>query len=302
MRRLALLVTVGHAVRVEQIEVGQSLAGAGERDGFAHDALDRQGGATAGVAVELGQDDATELERVVEGLRGGDCVLSDHGVNDQERVVGLGGVRDLPDLAHELSVNGQPARSVDDADVTAEPTGLLQAGLGTGHRIGGLAEDRHAGLLAQDAQLLDRRRALQVGADEQRVAALLLPPQRELGRVGGLARALQARHEHDGGRPRGVGQLERVAAEDADELLVDGPDDLLAGGQALGQRLRADPEPDAVAEAACDAELHVSLQERSADLLERLVEVLVTDAPLPPQAGGDPLQAVGQGVEHGQSG
>ena len=35
---------------------------------------------------------------------------------------------------------------------------------------------------------------------------------------------------------------------------------------------------------------------------ERLVEVGVADAPLAPQAGRDPLQAVGQGVEHGDSG
>ena len=103
-----------------------------------------------------------------------------------------------------------------------------------------------------------------------------------------------------GGR-RGVGELERVAAEDADELLVHRPDDLLARGQALGERLGADSEPDAVTEAASHAELDVGLQECGTDLLERLVEILVADAPLAAQAGRDPLQAVGKGVEHGLS-
>jgi hypothetical protein len=37
----------------------------------------------------------------------------------------------------------------------------------------GLAEHRHAGLLAEHPELLDRRRALQVGAHEQWVAALV---------------------------------------------------------------------------------------------------------------------------------
>ena len=132
--------------------------------------------------------------------------------------------------------------------------------------IGRLREDGDAGLLAEDAQLLDGGGALQVGADQERVAALLLPPQGELGRVGRLARALEAGHEHDGGRPRGVAELERLAAEDADQLLVHRPDDLLARGQALRERLGADPQPDAVAEAPGDAELDVRLEQRGADL------------------------------------
>ena len=202
---------------------------------------------------------------------------------------------------HQLGVDGQATRRVDDADVTAEAAGLLQTGLGAGHRVGVLAEDRHAGLLAEHAQLLHRGGTLQVGADEERVAPLLLPPEGQLGRVGGLAGALQAGHQHDGGRPGGVGELERLASENADELLVDGPDDLLAGGQALGERLGADSEPDAVTEAAGHAELDVGLQERGTDLLEGLVEILVADAPLAAQPRRNPLQAVGQGVEHGLS-
>ena len=166
----------------------------------------------------------------------------------------------------------------------------------------GLAEDGHAGLLAEDAQLLDGGGPLQVGADQERVAALLLPPQGELGRVGRLARALEAGHEDDGRGPRGVAELERVAAQDADQLLVHRPYDLLARGEALGERLGADPQADAVAEAAGDGQLDVGLEQRGADLLERLVEIGVADAALAPQAGGDPLQAVGEGVEHGVSG
>ena len=41
-------------------------------------------------------------------------------------------------------------------------------------RIGRLAEDRHVDLAAERAQLLDGGRTLEVGADEQRVAPLLL--------------------------------------------------------------------------------------------------------------------------------
>ena len=58
----------GQPVGVEQLEVGELLARGGEGDGLADDLLDRQRGATAGVAVELGEDHAVEGERGVEGL------------------------------------------------------------------------------------------------------------------------------------------------------------------------------------------------------------------------------------------
>jgi hypothetical protein len=51
---------------VEEVEVLELLAGGGEGDGLADDLLDRQGGAAAGVAVELGEDDAVEGEGLVE--------------------------------------------------------------------------------------------------------------------------------------------------------------------------------------------------------------------------------------------
>ena len=93
-------------------------------------------------------------------------------------------------------------------------------------------EHRHVDLLGQRAQLLHGGRALEVGADEHRVAALLLEPAGQLGRGGGLARALEAGHEHHGGRLGLVGDLDGLAAEGGDELLVDDVDDLLRPGRA----------------------------------------------------------------------
>ena len=58
---------VGHAVGVEEVEVGEPLAGGGEDDRPADHLLDREGGAAAGVAVELGEDDPVERQRLVEG-------------------------------------------------------------------------------------------------------------------------------------------------------------------------------------------------------------------------------------------
>ena len=165
----------GEAVGVEEVEVLELLAGGGEGDGPADDLLDRQGGAAAGVAVELGEDDAVELEGLVERLGRGDGVLAGHGVDDEERVVGLDRVGDAPDLVHQLGVDGEAAGGVDDDDVAAGVAGLVDAGaaaVSTGSPPVSPAKTGHVDLAAERAQLLDGGRALEVGADEQRVAAL----------------------------------------------------------------------------------------------------------------------------------
>ena len=101
------------------------------------------------------------------------------------------------------------------------------------------------------------------------------------------------------GRARSVGELEGLAAEDPDQLLVDRLDDLLAGGETAGERLATAAVAHRGHEPADHAELDVGLQEGGADLAQRLVEIGVGQPAAAPQATGDALQAVGQGVEHG---
>ena len=59
-----------HAVGVERLEVVEALAGGREDDRAAGDRGDRQGRATARVAVELRQHDAGEVDALLEGLGG----------------------------------------------------------------------------------------------------------------------------------------------------------------------------------------------------------------------------------------
>ncbi len=56
-----------------------------------------------------------------------------------------------------------------------------------------LGEDRHLDSFAEGLQLLDRRRTLQVGRDQERPAAVRLEMVGELGGGRGLARALAVR-------------------------------------------------------------------------------------------------------------
>ena len=84
-----------HAVGVERLEVVELLAGTREEDRLADDLLHRQRGATARVAVDLGEDHAVEADRLVERLGDVHRFLAGHGVDDEQRVVRLHRVADL---------------------------------------------------------------------------------------------------------------------------------------------------------------------------------------------------------------
>ena len=143
---------------------------------------DRQGGATAGVAVELGQHDAVEADAVEERLRGRDGVLADHRVDDEQHLVGRDGVADVGGLLHQLGVDAEAAGGVDDDDVVELRAGVLdrrRATTATGSPTplpGSGAKTGDAGPLADDLELGDGVGALEVGGDEQRRVALLLEP------------------------------------------------------------------------------------------------------------------------------
>ena len=146
---------------------------------------------------------------------------------------------------HHLLVDAEAARGVDDDDVVHAAPGLVQRVPGDRDRVADPVArlrrvDRDPGLLADDLELLDRVRPLQVGGDQQRRVALLAQPEGQLGGQRGLTGALQA-GQHDHGRRRlGEPQPPGLAAEDRDELLVDDLDDLLGRVERLRRPPRAD--------------------------------------------------------------
>ena len=96
---------------------------------------DRQRGTTAGVAVELGEHDAGEVDALLEGVRGVDGGLADHRVDDEQHLVGLDRGADVGGLLHEVGVDGEAAGGVDDDDVVLGAAGLLDAGAGDRDRV-----------------------------------------------------------------------------------------------------------------------------------------------------------------------
>ena len=110
----------GHAVGMEDVEVGVLLADADELDRAVDDRLDRERRAAAGVAVELRQHDAGDAEAVVELLRRLHGVLAGHGVGDEEDLARPHVVLDRVELLHQLFVDVQAAGGVEDDGVVEQ--------------------------------------------------------------------------------------------------------------------------------------------------------------------------------------
>ncbi len=264
---------------------------------------DRQGGTAAGVAVELGEHDAGEVHAVEEGLRGGDRVLADHRVDDEQDLVRVDRGADVRGLLHQLGVDAQAAGGVDDDDVVLLLLGVLDRVLRHLHRVADTvarlrAVEGHAGALGDHLELVDRVGALEVAGDQQRGVLLLLQPVAELAREGGLTGTLQT-GEHDDrraalGEPHPAG----LATEDRDELLVDDLDDLLGRVQRTGDLGTECPLLDLLDEGPDDRQRDVRLQQRDADLAGGGVDVRLAQAALAPEVLERRCEAIGKGVEH----
>ena len=284
---------------MENVEVLELLARRREHDGLAGDLADRQGGATAGVAVELGQDDAGEVDAIAERLGGDDGVLADHGVDDEEDLVGVDGVADVGGLLHQDLVDAQATGGIDDDHVVLVDAGMLDAAardvdgitVAGAHLVlvrvdGGARVRREAGdarLLRDDLQLLHRAGALEVTGHQDGGVPLPGEVLRQLAGERGLTRALQTgEHDH---RRRGLREADalRVAAEDLDELLVDDLDDLLRRVQRLRHLRAGGALLDALDEGAHHGQGDVGLQQREADLAGGGVDVRLGQAALATQ-------------------
>jgi hypothetical protein len=210
-------------------------------------------------------------------------------------------LRDLRHLVHHLRIDVQAAGGVEDDDVVPVLDRVSDA-LRTdfGSTDSGNVEHGHADALAEYAQLLDGRGALDVGSDEQRTLAMLVAQMlRELRARGGLARALQPGDEHD--RRPVLRELEprALGPHELDELLMARVDELLRRLDT-GDALRADDAlADLVREVARDLEVDVSLEQRGADGAQALLDVLGSQLLLAAEEREGRRQTLGEGFEHG---
>ena len=211
------------------------------------------------------RDALLERQRDVHGL------LAGHGIEHEQDVRGLRRVPHLFELLHQLLVDVETSRGVENDRVDPLLGELLQAVTNDGHRVGAVlpSVDGNLNLAAELLELVDRRGPLQVGGDEPRDSTFVSQEQRKLGGGRRLAGALQAREQDHRRWPAGERELGAARAHQRRQLLVHRLHDLLAGTQALQHLLAERPLAHLGDEALDDLEVDVGLEQREPDLPHR---------------------------------
>ena len=227
---------------MEHLQGIQLFTHADELDRLAGDRLDGEGCAALGVAVQLGQDHAGDVEHVIKAGGDIDRFLAGHGIGHEENFPRLYGILDLRQFVHQEIVDLVPAGGIEDDRVKAVQFGITSLPRADINRflVCRGVEDLDAELPAEGFELFDGRRTVDVGRNQQGppLLGLQVPAQLAAGR--GLAGTLEADH-HDRNRRFGR-QVEAVVLatpHDRHQFVVDDLDDLLAGGEAL-ENLGAD--------------------------------------------------------------
>ena len=238
-------------------------------------------------------------KRLVE--RGGavDGVLSGHPVDHQIHLVGLHLLVDQTQLIHQLLIDRQAAGGIqnDDGDVFLASFGDgVAANL---NRILGarLGVHGHIQLLADDVQLFDGGRSLQVGRDKHGLRLALHQRSRQLAAGGGLAGALQAaQHQNVQVLPQVQRGIHRP--QDGDQLLLDNPNQLLAGIQGQQDLLAQGLFGDRGHEVPHDIDADIGLQQGLLHQRQTIAHIGFGQLALAAQALKSRVQTVFQRVEH----
>ena len=106
-----------------------------ELDGLGNHSADTQSRTTAGITVELGQHHAVEIQTVVELLSRVHRILTRHGVNHEQGLIGIHRLFQGSDLVHHLLVNSQTTGGIDDDHVVPLGFGLADSVIGNLHHV-----------------------------------------------------------------------------------------------------------------------------------------------------------------------
>ena len=208
----------------------------------------------------------------MEPLRDAHGLLADHGIHDQQRFRWPGDFAHPLQLVHQIGIDLQTAGGVEDEDTVPivarfldRPRGDLSDVLLTALRV-----NRHADLLAQRLELIDRGRPLDVQRSQHGRAALAHHPLGQLGRRGRLARSLQPRQQDHGRRDRRDLHRLRLAAQQLHQLVVHNLDDLLPWCHRLEDLLPRRLFLDAAQKVLGYLEIDVCFQQNAPDFAQSL--------------------------------
>ena len=274
------------ALGVEVLQPVKLFAGAEQLDRLARHGAHGQGRAASAIAVDAGEHEAGDADLVVEGTGEVDCVLTGQRIGHQQRLYWLGDVADGLHLGHQLLVDEETAGSVEHDHVVTALAGFRHGAFRDGAGLFALYDGQrvNADLLAKNGELLLRGGAAHVERGHQDLLLVaLLEPLRDLGGGGGLARALQADHQHRHRRGGLEVERSRVLAQHLDQRVVDDLDDHLARRHRLDDLAADRLFLDVLDERADHLEGHVGLDQRAAHLAHGGIDVSLRKRAAPGQ-------------------
>src|SRR6266542_1059185 len=260
---ISLVKRLHELMSVEGTQVLDLFADADEAHRHLQFVTDAEDDAALGGAVELGEDDTSDVHGLLEAGGLGDGVLAVGGVEHQEHLVGGVGQRlahhapHLLELGHQVLFCVEPPRGVTNNDVEAFALRPFDGIEDHGRGISSLFafHHRHSGALSPDLQLLGGGGAEGVAGRQQHLLAVAGPARRQLADGSGLADAVDVDGE-DHTRP-GAPDVERTR--------------FLLRPRQDGLRLAADDGPHRV------GVLELVARQRLLDRLEQLVGRLGAD-------------------------
>ena len=214
----------------------------------------------------------------MEGLGRAHRVLTGQAVRHQKGLDRRGDARDFRRFAHHRLVQSGATGGVEDEDVeAAQPRRVHRPPCDIRRRLPGHdGQGLDPRLHAQRRELLHRRRPAGVeGRHQDLLAVGLGEAHGELRRGGGLARALQTRHQDHGRRVDGeVDPLRLFPAQHVDQSVVDDLYDLLAGLDRTEHRLTGCAFAGLGDEVLDNRQGDVGVQQGQTNLAQGLVNVL----------------------------
>src|SRR5574344_850686 len=94
---------VCHSIRMEHVKGLPLFACTHKLDGLVHNGADREGCTATGVSVKFGENHSINLQTLIESLSSIDCILSCHGIYNEQGLVGLDCFLDLCNLLYRQS-------------------------------------------------------------------------------------------------------------------------------------------------------------------------------------------------------
>ena len=202
---------------METLKVIEALTRGREQDRRTGHASHGERSTTAGVTVELRQDNTGETHTIAERGRRLDGILTDHRVEHEHDFVRLNGITDRDSLSHHFFVDTQTTRGIDDDHVNAVLNRVVQTRACDLHRItnavtGFGCPHLNTSTLTHNLQLVHCIRALKVRGNKKNGLAFFAEPLTELSGKRRLTGTLQTSKHEDRRTMIGKLQFTRFAA------------------------------------------------------------------------------------------